>query len=80
MKTVFKKILKDINGINQNAPDYEGFAKINNQYVFIRGWYKLLSSDLNIYIDNVDDEWISKNKYNSTKFVNWLKENNEKKS
>lgn len=72
MKIQLNKIKKDLIKASPNAPDYEGFIKIESKYFYIRGWYKSISSDLDLYFQEINDEWI-KNKYNATKFTNWLK-------
>lgn len=77
MKTILKKIKKEILHASPNAPDYEGFVKIDSKYFYIKGWYKSASSDLNLYFEEVNIEW-TKNKFNSSKFTNWLNSETEK--
>lgn len=65
------RIKKDINNLSFKAPDYEGFAKGLNGYIYMVGWLDNLSSDLSIKVTKVNDEWLS-NKYNSRKFNEYL--------
>jgi hypothetical protein len=75
MKVQLNRIKKDLINASPNAPDYEGFTKIESKYFYVRGWYKSMSSDLDLYFQEINNEWIDKNKFNSSKFTNWLKNN-----
>jgi hypothetical protein len=72
MKSTLNKIKKDLINASPNAPDYEGFIKIENKYFYIKGWYKSVSSDLDLHFEFINDEWLNKNKFNSKKFTNWI--------
>lgn len=75
MKALLNRIKKDLLKSGHNVPDYEGFIKIESKYFYIRGWLKPISADLDLYYEEINNEWIDKNKFNSSKFTNWLKYN-----
>jgi hypothetical protein len=61
-----------IKGNIDKLPDYEGFFsnKINTDF-YVVGWLKPLSSDLDIIITKVDDDFLNANKFNRKKYFDW---------
>jgi hypothetical protein len=54
------------------VPDYEGFFRgKSNADFYVVGWLKELSSDLDLTVSNVDEDFLNANKYNSKKYFDW---------
>lgn len=77
MNIKLKRIKRVALAKNMQAPDYDGFFRTDRGEFYILGWLKELSSDMDLKISKVDEEFL-KNKFNRQKFADWLRRNPKK--
>lgn len=72
MKINLKRIKGDLinKGVNR-MPDYEGFFRTEKGVFFAVGWLKPTSSDLDLTIKKVDEDFL-KNSFNLKKYSLWI--------
>lgn len=77
MKIKLKRIKRVALAKNTQVPDYDGFFRTARGDFYMLGWLKDLSSDIDLKISKVDDEFL-KNKFNRQKFADWSIRNPKK--
>lgn len=63
---------------NMKAPDYDGFFRTPRGDFYVVGWLKDLSSDMDLKITKVDNEF-NENMFNRKRYAKWLLRNPVKK-
>lgn len=72
---IYLKRQKNAGILNKTAfqvPAYKGFFRTKKGDYFVIGWLKDNSSDLDLTITKVTEQWINKNKWNLSDYAKWL--------
>jgi len=71
---IYLKRQKNAGILNKTAfqvPAYKGFFRTEKGDYFVIGWLKDNSSDLDLTITKVNEQWLNKNKWNMYDYSKW---------